>query len=770
MNPAVEVSGGSVFSSRPIFDSPITTADSIKRKNPTNDKCSLCDEYLSNVFEGEKIIDLSCHCMTHLECYLTELAFGKENSNEELEKFWCKNCNILTYCMDTSLIDDKKMFENIQDLHLSNEEIIHTPIIDEILTPPITPQEQIGDKFWERDSNIDPLKIEIADEIVQLAQLSVSSKKVDDGFACTLKVKTADFNTDVNKGDEIQIEIEKYKLAQCIIDDYINQHCELVNILNLGELKIFDIADSISIKTIKFVNSQIYLFEYALIILNNKGDELIFYQELTNENFISSIYSNNEKKLIIINLNSIQIPNISIHSKNIILIHKWFTILNQFISKHLINLPIYQLSTNGWPLISNDELIPQQVQVLNKLLTKKLDIPAGLLRKQLIKPDLIPLRLIIAIPLFNLEEYEINDEEFIKKIKEIIKLILNSLDDFDKLGLVFIHSKNDLLGNYYGMASPDWDGWNDVLSNITIETISNTQKDDTPITATSNKFTQWNALKYIAILQKLIDHNNNNNNHTGTTNEIIFITNELIDFKNCDLSILINKRKPFGNKIEKEKFKPKDLIDLFCVNRTNFHTVLVSDEFKYNAKELYKQHSLFSNENNNFSKFYHAIDLMALSNCLQELIHSQKNTIISKLTISTENVDFQLQNLSTSYSHEFYLHSKNSKLSTLLITPTDTISKNFNLKPQLKFELSPSDDEFMISPTYKKDQVDEIKQLLVDTLILNFKREEFLNGVLNLNDCLVKDELIKLGDSLKGRNIDWARIRALYKYWELGGV
>lgn len=738
----------------------LTPIQKRKKIDINNYSCSFCSESLHNVFEGEKLIDLSCGHVLHTECCKELLLYSNENFDNlptismMQNKIVCPSCNLETTFIDSSFVtnilnskyldiyddivnpndemanimtnlnnfqspsvpnlidistnnfNDSLNEENYTLTNDDNDQLIYKSekvnnILDKTPTDtesPITPQNQIGINFWNKDetyesdnekslniveSPLENLKFEKLQNSydIELAKVAFapefSSINVNDennsNLRCVINFSTTEFENSLEMNIKAQIEtqIGKNKILNNIINNFeekiINFNSTLIDFSNIGSLILFDIID-VTIKLITYNICQVYLFESNLIILNSDGTKIILNQELDNEIFISSIFQNENS--IIVNLNSIKIPSITLTSNNKFLKYKWFIILSKFSKNIKISetIPLIQTSTNGWSLIDDDEAIPKDIKIFNKLKSKGLDLPSGFLKRQILRPDSIPLVLILAIPLVNSEDYGLENNEYAESIKCIILNVLNSLSPKDKLGVVFLGNdskSSSNLGNYYGCIGKYWDGWKILLDSIDESVISNNDDNNSNNNnRNKKKKSQWDeGIKNIETMASIgfsnsISSNGKNRNSmnkkTNTINQIVCISNDLITELKVDSpmknQISLNERynndeNPFL--VKKCKYVEKDLSnrisDICDKFDCKFNLILLADEFQFEPFQIlemnkYLKSSISMRERNenkndydNKINFFIALDFDHFKQILDKEIEKLHKVTIKKL-------------------------------------------------------------------------------------------------------------------------------------------
>lgn len=161
-------------------------------------------------------------------------------------------------------------------------------------------------------------------------------------------------------------------------------------------------------------------------------------------------------------------------------------------------IPLIQITTNAWSIVEDTTLIPKEATQFSKLIEKGLDLPSKFVQRQLIHPDPMPLRLILIIPLvYNKSVLDIEAADYTEFVQNLLRKVLMVLHPQDTVGVVFMqddimlsssseskkNKNNDLtddngmddtttqfkIGKYYGCASKFWEGWNEIIPEISCE-------------------------------------------------------------------------------------------------------------------------------------------------------------------------------------------------------------------------------------------------------------------------------------------------------------
>lgn len=643
--------GGSPFTPRNTLVTPNTTPGLTPKRRIMQDSCPYCLEPLSNIIENELIIELQCLHSIHLNCLL----LLTNQIDLEDDEITCPECNDLT----RPIMDISRYKQNLEDFTYMSLPV--TP--NEQLGTPVTPQEQMGPKFWQKDKVLESVKpdvldlnnneIDLAKVIISPQYSSIESTQLeddDDEIYCTVQISTTKFES-VEPINAMRNETLKFTIIGSLIRSWPFQNNIDVNDLQRGLM--FDYFDEISIGGRKLYWCQMHLFETAILLIQN--NELILNQYLdVNETFISSIFTSGDE--IIINLNSLKTPEIKVKSNNKILIFKWVNILKRFIKKDnqfklFKDVPLIQLTTNAWPLVEQDYL-PADIEIINKLLKKGMDLPSGFLQRQLIKPDPIPLKLVLVVPLFNVIDGQWTNEEYSRLTQKLIKSTLESLNEKDLFGVIFIQNeRKDLMGSYYGCGNKNWDGWDLLIESITEEVI-------TGLVSGGN---QW--IEGLEILQLLSNIFFNDDKYV---NEVIFVSNEL----NNDVKITkMKEQNPFDLTKISESMNISDFIkELSKQFKLQFNILLLTDEYTFKMSEIWKH---FESLKINGGEMTIVLDYEDLSGVVDKLIFDFHEIIIKEMKInfteqngvkiqssefgSIDYQNFQLRNIKSGFIKSFLM-------------------------------------------------------------------------------------------------------------------
>lgn len=670
--------------------------------------CVYCVEPLLHVMADEPVVELSCGDCAHLNCLL--MLQAQANAQED-GRVVCPACEILVQALTNidglGLVSGSSRFlppALVSSTVLGGVDIDGRSNSSATLplSTPITPKDQIGDTFWDSQKgdvvdvktdhsddsstnglakaaqqvvmstppkllNLNENEIDLAKVVLSPQFASITKQQLDqdnDEVYCTLQVSTTKFEKVVDTD-------ENDRLKSLLMGQIINSWKFQYDVNDLSRIILFDYFDEIEFNSKKFSWCQMYLFETALVVISNE-DQLILNKHLSKDSiFIKSIYQyeNNE---IFINLNSLRIPEIKLKSDNKILKFKWINILKRFQNGFhdgsqfdiYDTIPLVQLSTNAWPLVDS-KFMPPDIEIINKLLIKGMDLPSGFLQRQLIEPDLLPLKLIVVVPLFNdldneEEEGNMSNEQYCRFLQKTIKSILSSLNENDTLGIIFLQNeRRDLLGSYYGCGKPSWDGWQMVIESITEDVITNTT------TAGS----QWlQGLEHLQTLSNLCFDLDDN-----YVNEVIFITTEL---NTCDMRIQFKE----GN----EGFVGINTFIKLISNRyqLKFNHLLLANEYKYEMQELW----------GNFENLRGGIcgDLDIILNYEENLLPKIEHMVQNMHSIIIRQMDVQLNlndgvKIDRQFDQGKELHLQNGNLLQLRNLPS-----NYSRSSMIKIIIDPS--------------------------------------------------------------------------------
>ncbi|QPG77313.1 hypothetical protein FOA43_004722 [Brettanomyces nanus] len=477
-------------------------------------------------------------------------------------------------------------------------------------------------------------------------------------MSCVFNVKTAEYEPPpLSLSKELQLitDINKTKITNTvwgILESRLSaSDFQEVDITNIGKLVLLDYMEKVRFNGEDFYKEPlVILFESALVVLNNTASEVILMQAIDVDDRISSVYADEANESIIINFTILQLPEICFDTGSKIILQKWTKILKilmatansrdndssematfwqpQKASAVSNHIPLIQVSTNAWNILADydEDSIPESVRKFNRLITKGLDLPFDYLNRQISKPEGAPVNLILTIPLYNSEDSEFSDSQYVDKVKSIIRSAFNLLGNEDKIGLVFL-SKNAsdlLLGHYYGMATKSWHGWKDVLSSITETCISN------------NDSQQWSeGLHYLEILVNI-----GFSKADDCINEIIFATSEILSELNSSISRMKRSLQQSSQKGRKVSISVSQAIQQICEDsNAMFCGILLADEFRYSTTEKLVHHNKLVNSNKpgvycNRIKDFLVLDLDDYKEVLETILCGLDNITVREISTS----------------------------------------------------------------------------------------------------------------------------------------
>ncbi|VUG17443.1 DEBR0S2_07316g1_1 [Brettanomyces bruxellensis] len=583
---------------------------------------------------------------------------------------------------------------------------------DSSFTPLKTPESQIGDRFWDNmkeqvvtapqkssDSSQEPLSatmplfaeksslclpspstVDTSSSLSnpKLVKVSLNPEEtcisLDDMSAdghneyllsAVINIKTAAFEPlPINqpKTEKIITDVNKSKILNSLLDVLKSRLSEndqqKLDVANFGPLVLFDYMNSISYTGVSYHWPLIMLFEFALIVLNSEASEVILAQKLGEGDIISSVYTNHKNDTILINMTTLQLPEIRLETDGKVMLQKWSNVLKHFVNNDQCEIPnradatvigakfhgngpsdhvpCVLMTTNAWSLISDrDDSIPDEIQKINKLESNGLELPFEYINKRLPKPERASLKLILVLPMVKSKESELTDGQYASKIRQVIKCVFDKLEDGDSVGLVFVGQKalqDSNLGHYYGLVGKSWPGWKDILSSITAESVSQHEEGNS----------QWTeGLKYVNTLLKV-----GFEQEDKTIRHLIFVTTQAIDDSCFSIPAFMenehNIQNPFCETSQPNKTSVSiDMaINQICSKyHASFSSILMADEFRYTLSQYMTNHQVLNGTKadmkyNNFLREFLVLDLADLEATVESILGHLNNATVKNLDIS----------------------------------------------------------------------------------------------------------------------------------------
>lgn len=836
-----------ITSNLSVNSTPIHQSKTIPKKKsaPESYTCSFCNESLHLIFEGERIVDLTCGHSVHYECFSEMICpqdlFGnynlKSNSHNDIV---CPTCNLEVSCTDQSIITNLKssqllskvddVFKPISGNHNMSQIIstiennkytgtfdVHAePKIYENTTlklrninenfeddtdhndtlhsqtisliddssiyssqnedDPVTPQGQMGMNFWEQnDRIITPLSADTMNSSTrkqnassfntdlelakvtfapEFSTINKTEKEVEIG--CVFNISATEFETslETNKIEQIKNQIGKNKITDYIVGKIESSFSEVeFDFTSIGGLIIFDIMD-ITINQICFGKCQIFLFEYAIIVLDERSENLLLNQNLDSDIFISSIFEKNNS--IMVNFNTIKLSNLTLTSENKILRHKWYVILTKLSKNYNLidSIPLIQTSTNAWHLVNdteNSDIIPDDIKIVNALTSKGLDLPSKFLKRQILRPDPIPKTIILTLPLVNSEDYGLENNEYAEAIKKILNMVLDCISINTKLGVVFLgnHLKTvNSIGNYYGCIGKTWPGWKKVLDSITEDVVSFEDNEQ--------QGSQWvHSWKYVDILAKLSFDDTRDN--LDSLKQVICVSNELFLAHSVGSFEGTNFENPFFVTNKKRGFHLKERVTQLCKKYdAKLDYILLADEFRFEPKEILSLNQYLrgpidastcsTNEYNDAVTLDIALDFESLADTLESKIDNLNKVTIKEFDaeisfptyVKLKNFEspcgkIEAKQLDSEHNNTYNISMKNipSGLEKSLFFTMNVDTSDVSLSSQLKATLASS------YVTIKANKLDTCLTVTLDVKLLTpdtFVARDTMTINLNINN------------------------------------
>jgi len=389
-----------------------------------NEACCFCLEPVTICFDGEEFIQLTCGHFIHFDCLVELRESEKEETvyspKEELAEVdaeasfsvVCPLCTKDVSCTSGELEDKllkikllntakawvsadlptETVTPTTANFNASEIPEMHSSVSSSSFTPLRTPENQIGDRFWDSmkeqvittpqmssDSLQKPSSATIplfaeksslclpspstADSTASLSNPKLFKVSLNPEETCislgniserdsneyilssVVNVKTAAFEPlPVNqpKGEKIITDVNKSKILNSLLDvlklRLSEDDLQKLDIVNLGSLVLFDYMNSISYTGVSYHWPLIILFEFALVVLSSEANEVILAQKLDRGDIISSVYANHNNDTILINTSTLQLPEIRLETDGKVILQKWTNVLKHFVNNSQLEI------------------------------------------------------------------------------------------------------------------------------------------------------------------------------------------------------------------------------------------------------------------------------------------------------------------------------------------------------------------------------------------------------------------------------------------------
>ncbi|KAF6014550.1 hypothetical protein HII12_001374 [Brettanomyces bruxellensis] len=671
---------------------PLRPKINLKRRTQIspNETCCFCLEPVIICFDGEEFLELTCGHFIHFDCMVElhesekEQLFPSSKDNlfdADLESSFsviCPICAKKAFCAHGEL-EDKLLKTKLLN---SAKAWISTDLQSETATPTSAP-ELPETQFTMSDSSFTPLKtpenssqeplsatmplfaeksslclpspstVDTSSSLSnpKLVKVSLNPEEtcisLDDMSAdghneyllsAVINIKTAAFEPlPINqpKTEKIITDVNKSKILNSLLDVLKSRLSEndqqKLDVANFGPLVLFDYMNSISYTGVSYHWPLIMLFEFALIVLNSEASEVILAQKLGEGDIISSVYTNHKNDTILINMTTLQLPEIRLETDGKVMLQKWSNVLKHFVNNDQCEIPnradatvigakfhgngpsdhvpCVLMTTNAWSLISDrDDSIPDEIQKINKLESNGLELPFEYINKRLPKPERASLKLILVLPMVKSKESELTDGQYASKIRQVIKCVFDKLEDGDSVGLVFVGQK--ALQDMFSQHEEGNSQWTE-------------------------------GLKYVNTLLKV-----GFEQEDKTIRHLIFVTTQAIDDSCFSIPAFMenehNIQNPFCETSQPNKTSVSiDMaINQICSKyHASFSSILMADEFRYTLSQYMTNHQVLNGTKadmkyNNFLREFLVLDLADLEATVESILGHLNNATVKNLDIS----------------------------------------------------------------------------------------------------------------------------------------
>lgn len=489
-----------------------------------NCTCVLCDENMSSVLAGEKVIKLTCSHACHYECYLTMLGSLYFEKKYPQCRICCKVVkpteedileemvsNLLTkkgmldipnYTIEPQSVYSRLLSEaSSHEIFTPRGQLIKTADVscDGLKTPFHScdpgdePRYLKHEDFFEEESEDDDrgfprhLKIDSGLENLSVDDLRLDALRVDNQndlkaenkqlapkveiiknhstkvSSCSMIVKTLPDGSKL--APDVLSEVESgaangvTQFLREQIEDFIKQDVDPDN--EFGSLIIFDQIDY-STNGEQWIEKIVAYFFSDTIILFDISEMNIVGKIPVKQ--ICQVVKLNQNVLIV-DLKSTTLPEVYLSLPSLddkqCLIDKW----KYYMSGGIGMSHLEDITSTSWhilPIEMQDEMKTLQEFFRNHLTSNAFSRPwecgsSG-----------VPLQLILCL---NITNHRTTDQT---EFRNNLKIILNTLNDDDLLGLVIVgrDGKGDIgeYGTYTGTMSKKWDCWKDLFDSVKLTT------------------------------------------------------------------------------------------------------------------------------------------------------------------------------------------------------------------------------------------------------------------------------------------------------------
>jgi cyclin-dependent kinase inhibitor FAR1 len=279
-----------------------------------------------------------------------------------------------------------------------------------------------------------------------------------------LNIFTNELKNDEVSSDDAGLKMKINNKVVSLLQKQITDS-KAVDFNKLPQLTMFDHFE-ISLDGFSWESVYAFIFSDVLLIINQEFDSIIG-TVLLMEHFTNSVVQ--DEKTLTLYFSTVTLPELQIRSQSRVVLPKWDDFFTYKL-KQGKKVSLMQMTTNSWNLVDDIDIhIPEEITKFNSLMEKGLDLPLNLMKLMLPQPQRLPVNLIVSVPLFNTTQ--LDNAEYLRNVKQSLRLILDELESQDKFGLVILGRSGQRVlspkeSTFFGMTSSEWQGWDEIIDEL----------------------------------------------------------------------------------------------------------------------------------------------------------------------------------------------------------------------------------------------------------------------------------------------------------------